>query len=467
MKPKGVFKMHRWEQWGSIFPLVMGVVLVVLSSAVPGTTRADGGDPNLVHACVNPSGLTRIVGPPDPCRPNEETFHWPKPVGPASVEVDCALGQKIAEALESPGNPLTITVKGTCNENVTVARDTVTLQADPPASGTVNGPDPALATIRVAGQDVLIDGLRVTGGRNGIEAVGAVRLLIQNCTVESTGRNGITFDQGANGVVDHCTVQNNLFRDGIAVVNGSTAIVTRNTITGNGRRGVHLFQNSNALIGITSTSQAAGNTITDNGGRGISIVVGSSASIGANMISRNGTASNPDASQRGGVVVFQATADIVGGNTISDNAGSGILVISGNAVVGDPGFISTSANTITGNGAGVIMPGFGDGGVFAFQAASVNIREATINGNTGNGVTAQLRSTVQLRGGSTVNNNTGSGILMNLGSGLLFDTSVGSITVMGNTVSALLCNLPEASVFPFPVAASGLTIVGTIICSSF
>ena len=460
------------EQTKTIFLLLIGVLLFSGFLAVPSAAVADGGDPFLVHACVNPSGLTRIVGPDDACGTNQTPVHWPKPVGPASVEVDCALGQKIAEALESPGNPLTITIKGTCSENVTVARDTVTLQADP-AGGTVSGPDPSLATITVAGQDVLVDGLRVTGGRNGIEAVGAVRLLIQNCLVEGTGRNGITFDRGANGVVDHCTVQNNLFRDGIAVVNGSTAVVTRNTITGNGRRGVHLFQNSNALIGITSTSQAAGNTISNNGGRGISIVVGSSASIGANTISGNGTAFNPEASQRGGVVVFQSTADVVGGNTITGNAGSGILVISGNALVGDPGFIpvvqgfpSSSANTITGNGAGV-APGFGDGGVFAFQAASINIRDATINGNTGNGVTGQLRSTVQLRGNSTVTSNMGHGIFMNLGSGLLFDTSIGPVTVAGNTVSAIVCNLPEASVSPFPVAASGLTIIGSVICSSF
>lgn len=371
---------------------------------------------------------------------------------PEERKVDCDNNQTISDALrKNDGKLLIITIVGTCNENVTVARDTVTLQADP-AGGTVNGPNSTLATITVAGQDVLIDGLRVTGGRNGIDAVGAVRLTIQNCTVEITGRNGINFTQGTNGTVNHCTVQNNP-RDGIAVVNGSTAIVTRNTIMGNGRRGVHLFQNGNALIGITSTSQEARNTISNNGGRGISIVVGSSASIGANTISGNGTDATGAPEQRAGVAVSFATADIVGGNTITGNKGSGIFVFSGSALVGDPGFISTSANTITGNGASV-APGFADGGVFAFQGASVNIRNATIDGNTGNGVRAELRSTVQLRGSSTVNNNTANGILMNLGSGLLLDTSVGPITVTGNTGFGLLCNLPEAS---FAGSTTGIT----------
>ena len=70
-KPKEEFKMRQREETKFSFPLVIGVLLVVAFWAVPSIAGADGGDPFLVHACVNPSGLTRMVGPNDVCRSNE------------------------------------------------------------------------------------------------------------------------------------------------------------------------------------------------------------------------------------------------------------------------------------------------------------------------------------------------------------------------------------------------------------
>lgn len=427
---------------GRSFIMLISVILTLLGAALglPTAAIADGGDPNLIHSCVNPSGLTRIVGSNDVCGSNETAAHWPKATGPSTVQVDCAMGQTISQALQSLSTPLTIVVKGICNENVVVARDAVTLQADPAVGGTVNGPDPFLATITVAGQDVVIDGLQVTGGRNGIEGVGAIRLTIQNCLVQNTGRNGIAFLSGTNGTVNHCTVQNNA-RDGVAVVFGASAVVINSMITGNVRRGVQIFQSANVLVGITVTNQLAGNTISNNGARGISVITGSSASIGGNTISGNGTNPNAQfgAGDRTGIFVFQAVADIAGGNTISGNAGSGVLVQDGRALFGDAGFGFTTINTIMGNGASV-PPGFADGGVFVFRSGSVLINDANINGNTGNGVTALLRSTVQLNSGS-VNNNTGNGILLSLGGTLLLNSG----TVTGNGGFGLRCNDAESS----------------------
>lgn len=446
--------MREPERTKTIFLLLIGVVVFSSFLAFPSTAVADGGDPFLVHACVNPSGLTRIVGPNDLCGSNEQTVHWPKAVGPVSVEVDCALGQTIAQALQNPGSPLTITVKGTCNENVTVDRDTVTLQADP-AGGTVNGPNSALATITVAGQDVVIDGLRVTGGRNGIEAVGATRLTIQNCVAENTGRNGIHFTQGANGVVDSCTVQNN-GRDGIAVLSGSTAILTRNTITTNIRRGVQVFQSSNALIGITRDNQPAGNMITNNGNRGITLTTGSSASIGMNTITGNGTNLANNLGNRVGINVNDGSiADIAGGNFITGNTGGGLQVSNARATLSDSAFgLPTTVNTITGN--------TGNGGIFAFENASLFIGDANISGNTGNGITLQLRSTAVLSN-STVNSNTGNGILLSQGSALQLGSPV---TVTGNTGFGLLCVDPEGS---FAGNTAGITGNGgpNVSCTGF
>jgi len=38
--------------------------------------HAHGGDPNLIHACINNEGIVRIVGPNDDCAKSETARHW-------------------------------------------------------------------------------------------------------------------------------------------------------------------------------------------------------------------------------------------------------------------------------------------------------------------------------------------------------------------------------------------------------
>jgi hypothetical protein len=81
-----------WQRWGAA-ALVLGTVL---ATAAPASAHVgDGGDPNLVHACVvNVLLLTRIVGPDGSCITEKETaVHWsirgpqgpPGPQGPAGT----------------------------------------------------------------------------------------------------------------------------------------------------------------------------------------------------------------------------------------------------------------------------------------------------------------------------------------------------------------------------------------------
>ena len=122
-------------------------------------------------------------------------------------KVNCTKGQTITHALQGLDFiPITIQVKGTCNENVEIVRDDVTLIADP-LGGTVIGLDPNEPTINVRALRTVIDGLTVSGGRTGITVRGGA--TIQNCTVQNTGGDGISFFHGGNGTVDNCTVQNN------------------------------------------------------------------------------------------------------------------------------------------------------------------------------------------------------------------------------------------------------------------
>jgi len=364
-------------------------------------------------------------------------------------KVNCTKGQTITHALQGfNGISITIQVKGTCSENVDIARDDVTLIPDP-LGGTVIGPDPNQPTIIVRGFRTVIDGLTVSGGGTGIVVRGGA--TIQNCTVQNTGSNGIAFFHGGNGTVDNCTVQNNGGHG--VVIEGGSATVINSTISSNPSAGIVVSVSGSARIGMTDRNQYAGNTISSNQGSGIIISTSGGANIGGNTISGNGT--NPS-SVFGyfGVLINGASAALVGNNNITGNNGSGILVQYSTARVGNPSFGLPITNVITGNGT-ILAPNAATGGIFANQGSSLQIEGATINGNTGNGVFLGLRSNARIYN-STVSNNTGNGILVVQGAGLLLQDP--AVTVNGNSLFGLECGGTESSFGGNTSGISGNTV---------
>jgi hypothetical protein len=291
-------------------------------------------------------------------------------------KVNCTKGQTITRALQGfDFIPITIQIQGTCNENVEIIRDNVTLIGDPSGGG-VNGIDPHNDTIRVRASRTIIDGLTITGGYNGITVnAGAT---IQNSTIKNAGVNGIAFYHGGHGLVNNCTITNNP-RWGI-LVEAASATITNSTISLNAAAGILVKSGGGARIGIPDRSVGAtsyaGNMIKDNQSNGIEIFGGAGADIGGNTISGNGTNLNAPWGQFG-IFVNHANADIVGGNTITSNVGSGILLKSGSVLIGDAGFGLPTDNAITGNGFGSSN---NPGGILAFMGTSLDIRNATITG---------------------------------------------------------------------------------------
>jgi parallel beta-helix repeat protein len=369
--------------------------------------------------------------------------------------VNCARGQTITRALQSFGeNPITIRVEGTCNENVSIVRDDVTLIAAP-SGGTVNGTDPNKDTIITYGSRTVIDGLTVTGGGSGIVAVGG--MAVRNCVVQNAGRSGIAFYQGGQGTVDKCTVQNN--GDFGIYIEAASATVTNSTISSNKKAGILVNLSGGARIGVTTQPAYAGNTISNNGGSGILVAASSSASIGGNTINGNGT----DLSSKFGVFgieIARASASVVGFNSVTGNSGSGIFARSSSVQIGEPGsglpITGAFANVITGNGAAVPET---SGGIFGFLGSSLGIQSAIINSNTGGGIILSLRSTGWLFD-STVNNNTGNGIQLAYGGDLVLpgpSAEYPPLTVTGNTLFGLQCFGPKASVVGNTSGISGNT----------
>jgi hypothetical protein len=380
-----------------------------------------------------------------------------------NTAVDCAAGDTVARALRhgDERKSLTILINGSCSEHVVINRSDIKLAAAP-AGGTISGPDPAIDTIRVTGSRVTIDGIIVTGGRNGITADGAAGLIVQNALVQGTGRNGISYAHGASGVVDGCTVVNNA-RDGVSI-DSAAATVINSQVNQNTRMGVGVFNGGSANIGIDNSLVAGGNTISANGANGIHIVFGSTARIAANVITGNGTDTSL-AFSGNGVTILSASADLIGGNTISGNAGTGISLRSGSANLGDSNFDMSTVNTITNNGNPTST-----GGISGFLGSTLSIRDAVISNNVGFGVILILRSSAQI-GNSTIQNNTafalgtGDGIRLQTGSAVIGITPNSVVT--GNQGLGLNCIDGESSVVNSVNLGIGINARGTIACTGF
>ena len=364
-------------------------------------------------------------------------------------KVNCTKGQTITRALQGLDFiPITIQVKGTCSENVTIDRDDVTLKADP-LGGTVIGFNPNEPTISVRAFRTVIDGLTISGGRVGIAVRGGA--TIRDCTVQNTGVVGISFFHGGNGTVDNCTVQSS-GGHGVSIEGGSATVINSD-ISSNTFAGIVVSVSGSARIGMTDTNLYAGNTISNNQGSGIIISTSGSANIGANTISGNGT--NPN-SLFGlfGVLISSASATLVGNNSITGNSGSGVLVERSAVRIGNPSFGLSITNVITGNGTTLVLNA-ATGGVFGTQGSSLQIQGATINGNTGNGVFLLFQSNARIYD-STVANNSGNGIFLVQGAALLLQDP--AVIVTGNTQFGLQCGGNEASFSGNVSGISGNTV---------
>ncbi len=302
----------------------------------------------------------------------------------STITVKCAKGETITRALtrglwaQLRGRPLTIIVRGTCHENVTIKQDDVTLLGDPDDGGTVIASDPALDTISIQG---------------------AKRVVINNLTVQGSNTNGIHGSQGAS-----FTVENNSIirenRDGIRVSRGSRATI-EGSIVGTIEEGTAVVGNRrDGVLIVGGTAFVVDSWIQSNGRVGINVVNGGSVIVENNDIKFNGL-SIPPAPPASGVAIREATGRLRGGNTIQGNGAAGVVVAQGSLTI--------SGDTIESNTFD---------GISASNNASLNIFNALITKNIGNGISLFLHSTLIIGGNSQVSYNTIGGISLQRDSGL-------------------------------------------------
>ena len=125
-------------------------------------------------------------------------------LGANAATVNCGtdtIGDVLAAA--TPGGRLTITINGTCTENVTITRDDVTLEGN-------GGSDVVDGQISINGaRRVMIKNLTVTGPGAGISGFENASFTVEESTIDANGTDGIQVHDGANANILNNTITNN------------------------------------------------------------------------------------------------------------------------------------------------------------------------------------------------------------------------------------------------------------------
>jgi parallel beta-helix repeat protein len=317
------------------------------------------------------------------------------------VTVSCARGQSINKAIANAPRfrPLVVRIIGTCDENVSVTRNEVTLRGHDPASSGIRGvPETDLereSPITVLGAvDIVIENLTVSNGDSSGIVVDNSKATIRGSILENNARTlggGIAVAAGGFARVDNVTVRNNLSDAGVNVFRGGSCEITNSRIYGNTGNGVQILDGGSARIGFSIVDGSGPTTIKDNSGDGIRLFDGASARIRDSEISGN---------EGYGVQLFRSARAYLEGNNIHGNSPS---AADGKAGVG---VFQGSAATLVNNQITNHPNGYG---VLVVDNGEVRMNSNTVDGSGaafdfGAGVAVYRNSTVRMTGGNTVTN---------------------------------------------------------------
>ncbi len=152
----------------------------------------------------------------------------PSGVGPpsATVLVDCAAGDSITEALNTPADELTIEIDGFCSEDFVIQRDFVILRGK-------NG-NPNLDGIHSATPGIIIAGTGLQEiGQSVVWIRGAQAIRFENLFIGEgqANRSGVAATMNSIVTISNCRIENNL---GYGVAAGSSSLfVVDSTVRGN------------------------------------------------------------------------------------------------------------------------------------------------------------------------------------------------------------------------------------------
>ena len=313
------------------------------------------------------------------------------------IKVKCDKGESVQTELDELDGPATIVVTGTCHEYLDITKDDVTIQG-----GTYQAPTPPDTSKNIiwvrSARRVLITGVTVAGGYNGISAYQGASLTLENSTISGAANNGVVSVFGSSVTVNSSTIQGNL--QGATAADNSAIVVTNSHIQNNTGAGVVVVRSSSARIGQNLRGQQMQSWITDNGGSGVYIGRSSHGVIDGNIIDNN-TGS--------GVSIEGASATVIN-NSIRSNGHNGIDVYgSGHARIGITDVNGYGKNSIENNGLDGVK--ISDGSNAFVLANDIKYNGQGTNRN-GIGI---YRGTCGLIGDNTIQGNVGHGISISQG----------------------------------------------------
>jgi Periplasmic copper-binding protein (NosD) len=252
----------------------------------------------------------------------------------ADLKVECGGKRQlptISSALKkiNPAGPNTVTVVGTCTENVLIRGfNRLTLIGGPGASiNDASGGTGFVVDIEDS-THVTLQGFTINGGLIGVFCADFSICRFKGNTIQGALQSGVQVVQ-SRASFDTNTVQNNLL--------GLTSLES-SSVRSNGGLVVQQNQDSGVVIDTGSSFAAFGTTVQNNGNAGIEMDVSASLSIADSTITGN---------LFGVTVLSHSDAHFFANNVITGNQLNGV-------VVRDLSFVLFEASsTITGNGAGV------------------------------------------------------------------------------------------------------------------
>ena len=382
------------------------------------------------------------------------------PARAANVQVVCPGGgpgaySSINAALSAldPHGPNTITVSGTCVENIFIDKfERLFILAAPGQTATINAADPSgivLTTFQSTG--IILSGLVFQGGSVGVFLNQGSNVNIVNCTMQGNSGDGLDMQMASTLILENSTIQDNQ-GSGLSVAVGSNATLAispnqRIRVLRNGGDGIDVdgsfFQ---VNFGVLDVENNAGAAIAQIGGR---MLIFDGGVGGGNLFQGNGE----------GIDVFNAgSAQFFGRNVIQNNGDVGLQILGSSVGIFGRGTLpdgSLRSTIIQGHatvGVNVVRQGeLTMSGTHQIQNNGSLVADPTFRGGL-----RVSRGSLTLNNGVQISNNTGPGIRADQNTG----TSVTNVTISSNTEEGVHVDRQSVAGFFQP-----LSIVGNGIAS--
>jgi hypothetical protein len=234
-----------------------------------------------------------------------QTTHQGASQAPA-IKVDCnkkgSIGATLAH-LAQIGNTrgVTISVTGTCRENITIgAFDHLVIQGSPSATIQDASNGTAAVVLIFSSYDVTLQNFTINGGGTGVNCSSDSYCTLNLNTIQQSAFAGARFAR-SHGILQSNNILN-IAGSGVLLQNNSNLVSFSNQITNNSGAGIAVFNDSylfdsadtvqNNGIGVraqnNSVVRADTMTISNNGADGVRLESGAAASfLGADVITGN------------------------------------------------------------------------------------------------------------------------------------------------------------------------------------